>query len=113
MKAEDIYSKALTEYPIKEKLNEKAVGTYDANYPRRNAFVAGAEWMREEMIENPDGGALLYAVEKTAERTKKEMIEKAVKWMYNYFVIDHFSMTSAGFGVFELAFKQAMQDESK
>lgn len=51
MKAEDIYNKALTEYPIKEKLNEKAVGTYDANYPRRNAFVAGAEWMREEMIE--------------------------------------------------------------
>ena len=51
MKAEDIYNKALAEYPIKEKLNEKAVGTYDANYPRRKAFVAGAEWMQERMIE--------------------------------------------------------------
>lgn len=51
MKVEDIYSKAFTEYPIKEKLNEKAVGTYDANYPRRKAFIAGAEWMRDKMIE--------------------------------------------------------------
>ena len=51
MKVEDIYNKALTEYPIKEKLNEKAVGTYDANYPRRKAFEAGAEWMQERMIE--------------------------------------------------------------
>lgn len=60
-----------------------------------------------------EGKAILYIVEKTAERTKREMIEKAVKWMYNYFVIDHYGMTSAGFGLFELAFKQAMQDESK
>lgn len=81
MKAEDIYNKALAEYPIKEKLNEKAVGTYDANYPRRKAFEAGAEWMQEQMIDNPDGGALLYAVEKTAERTKREIIKKAVEWM--------------------------------
>lgn len=84
MKAEDIYDKALAEYPIKEKLNKKAVGTYDANYPRRKAFVAGAEWMQEEMIENPDGGALLYAVVKTAERTKREMIEKAAEWFEKY-----------------------------
>jgi hypothetical protein len=60
-----------------------------------------------------DDKAMLYIVEKTAERTKREMIEKAVKWMYNYFVIDHYGMTTAGFGLFELAFKQAMQDESK
>ena len=59
-----------------------------------------------------EGKAMLYIVEKTAERTKREMIEKAVKWMYNYFVIDHYGMTSAGFGLFELAFKQAMQDET-
>ena len=89
MKVEDVYNKALTEYPIKEKLNKKAVGTYDANYPRRKAFIAGAEWMQEKMI------------------------DKAVEWMYNYFVIDHYGMTSAGFGLFELAFKQAMQDESR
>ena len=55
MKVEDVYNKALTEYPIKEKLNKKAVGTYDANYPRRKAFIAGAEWMQEKMIEKAVG----------------------------------------------------------
>ena len=67
----------------------------------------------KELKENNEGKALLYAVEKTAERTKREIIDKAVKWMYNYFVIDHYGMTSAGFGLFELAFKKAMQDESR
>lgn len=28
-----------------------------------------------------DGKAMLYIVEKTAERTKREMIKKAVEWM--------------------------------
>jgi hypothetical protein len=71
-------------------------------------------WLKKyEEKETNEGQALLYAVEKTAERTKREMIEKAVKWMYNYFVIDHYGMTNAGFGLFELAFKQAMQDESR
>lgn len=109
MKAEDIYNKALTEYPIKEKLNEKAVGTYDANFPRRKAFVAGAEWMQEKMIENPDGGALLYAVVKTAERTKREMIEKAAEWMRN------FKDGQGNFPLYDYVgnFKKAMQDESK
>ena len=88
MKVEDIYSKAFTEYPIKEKLNEKAVGTYDANYPRRKAFIAGAEWMYEEMIENPDGGALLYAVVKTAERTKKETLLEVLNWIEGMYDTD-------------------------
>lgn len=71
-------------------------------------------WLKKyEEEESNEGKALLYAVEKTTERTKREMIEKAAKWLYNYFVIDHYGMTSARFGLFELAFKQAMQDESK
>lgn len=40
-------------------------------------FEDGAEWM----LDNPTGGALLYAVEKTVERTKREVIEKAVEWI--------------------------------
>ena len=35
--------------------------------------------------ESNEGKALLYAVEKTAERTKKEMIEKAAEWLYVYY----------------------------
>lgn len=124
---EDIYIKALSEYPIKEKLNKKAVGTYDANYPRRKAFVAGAEWMQYEMIENPDGGALLYAVVKTTARTKKEMIKKAVEWIKSQIYIENifeydndeqpikYICASCCDSVDEFIekFKQAMQDESK
>lgn len=117
MKAEDIYDKALAEYPIKEKLNEKAVGTYDANHQKRKAFIAGAEWMQEEMIENPDGGALLYAVVKTAERTKREMIKKAVEWFEKYlFDIgypDDWLRDSRVLVSGRDRFIKAMQDESK
>ena len=125
MKAEDIYNKALAEYPIKEKLNEKAVGTYDANHPRRKAFIAGAEWMQERMVENPDGGALLYAVEKTAERTKREVIEKAVEWLKGEMCYRDQSSGRGSYGEVKTLggydsleefideFKKAMQDERK
>ena len=43
-------------------------------------FEDGAEWM----LDNPTGGALLYAVGKTAERTKREMIKKAADWFQDY-----------------------------
>lgn len=59
-------------------------GSGVATQAEEGAFIKGAEWMQERMIENPDGGALLYAVVKTAERTKKEMIEKAADWFQNY-----------------------------
>lgn len=36
-----------------------------------------------KITEYNEGEALLYAVEKTAERTKREMIEKAVEWLDN------------------------------
>lgn len=117
MKTEDIYDKALTEYPIKEKLNDKAVGTYDANHPRRKAFIAGAEWMQERMVENPDGGALLYAVVKTAERTKREMIEKAADWFQDYLFDvgypDDWLRDSRVLVSGRDRFIKAMQDESK
>lgn len=103
-KTSDEIQKASEEYIFKTHIN-------DANV--QDHFIAGAKWMQEKMQESNEGQALLYAVEKTAERTKREMIEKAVKWMYNYFVIDHYGMSNAGFGLFELVFRQAMQDESK
>lgn len=104
----DLYNK----YGIDSKLNMRDFLLAEMSY---NFLAVMHNTMRKEseMQESNEGQALLYAVEKTAERTKREMIEKAAKWMYNYFVIDHYGMTSAGFGLFELAFKQAMQDESK
>ena len=39
-------------------------------------------WLKKyEEKDTNEGQALLYAVEKTAERTKREMIEKAVEWL--------------------------------
>lgn len=103
-KTSDEIQKASEEYIFKTHIDNSNV---------QDHFIAGAEWMQKKMQESNEGQALLYAVEKTAERTKREMIEKAAKWLYNYFVIDHYGMTNAGFGLFELAFKKAMQDESK
>lgn len=91
----------------------EACKKHDSSAYYRYGYYDGAKWMCEKMQDTNEGQALLYAVEKTAERTKKEVIDKAVKWMYNYFVIDHYGMSDAGFGVFELVFRQAMQDESK
>ena len=53
-----------------------------------------------------DGQALFYAVEKTAERTKKEVIEKAVEWMRNN--LQEFSANVSYKNLFT-EFKQAME----
>lgn len=58
-------------------------------------------WLKKYEQTN-EGQALLYAVEKTAEITKREMIEKATEWLkekYCSFWIEDF--------------KQAMKNESK
>ncbi len=56
-----------------------------------------------------DGKAMLYIVEKTAERTKREMIEKAAEWMRN------FKDGQGNFPLYDYVgnFKQAMRDESR
>lgn len=40
-------------------------------------------WLKKYENDN-EGQALLYAVEKTAERTKREVIEKAVSWIKHH-----------------------------
>lgn len=76
-------------------------------------FEDGAEWM----LDNPTGGALLYAVEKTAERTKREVIGRAVR-----FIHDTIYNWSGGYDgktweqkrkEYIEKFKQAMQDENR
>ena len=44
-------------------------------------------WLKKYEQDN-EGKALLYAVEKTAERTKKEVIEKAVEWLANKLYVE-------------------------
>lgn len=67
-------------------------------------------WLKKyEEKETNEGQALLYAVEKTAERTKREVIEKAAEWMRN------FKDGQGNFPLYDYVgnFKYAMQDESK
>lgn len=47
--------------------------------PMRVGFIEGAKWADK----NPDsnGKELLYVAQKTAERTKKEIISKACEWL--------------------------------
>lgn len=80
------------------------------------AFLDGINWMEERMQETNEGQALLYTVEKTAERTKREMIEKAEKWLSNnMFNSINNGVIINGYCVSDFVgrFKYAMQDESK
>lgn len=72
-------------------------------------FEDGAEWM----LYSPTGGALLYTVEKTAERAKRETLIKVERFLIEYFCNSHYAMPSIEFGIFMKDFKQAMQDEGK
>ena len=72
-----------------------------------------------------DGKALLYAVNKTAERTKREVIEKAVKWLDEELMYRDRSSGRGQWGEVQAMgsydsleefindFKQAMKDESR
>lgn len=73
----DLYNK----YGIDSKLNMRDFLLAEMSY---NFLAVMHNTMRKEneMRDNTnEGQALLYAVEKTAERTKRAMIEKAVKWL--------------------------------
>lgn len=111
MTKEELHIKAIDNANIRIKTVDRrclaAIADYDLG------LIQGSEDGAEWMLDNPTGGALLYTVEKTAERTKREMIEKTERWLYKYFVEDHYGMSPAGFGLFFQMFKKAMQDESK
>ena len=52
-------------------------------------------WLKKyEEKESNEGQALLYAVEKTAERTKREVVQKAVEWLDNN--VDKYCFNSGG-----------------
>ena len=68
----------------KEEIQQAAIENNRRFAERRIGFIQGAEWSDEHPV-NYDGEALLYAVNKTAERTKKEVIDKVCEWVkHNY-----------------------------
>lgn len=52
---EEIKQKSLDAFPIKERYNKKATGSYDANFQKRKSFEEGAKWadktMRERVLD--------------------------------------------------------------
>lgn len=73
-------------------------------------------WLKKYEEESNEGQALLYAVEKTAERTKREMIKKAVEWLSNnmfHSINNGVQINGICVSDFIERFKQAIQDESR
>ena len=72
------------------------------------AFVRGAKWADENPYSN--GKELLYVAQKTAERTKKEVIINACDWLGNINTDKYMDS-----GIFQMSdlisdFKKAMED---
>lgn len=80
----------------------------------RVAYIQGAT--EQKAIDNEEQGkALLYAVHKTAERTKKEVIDKACEWIINTYLGDYVTDEYGNGGIgdnVKLAedFRKAMED---
>ena len=101
----DLYNK----YGIDSKLNMRdfLLAEMSCNFL---AVMYNTMRMENKMRDDTnEGQALLYAVEKTAERTKKEIIKKAVEWMRNN--LHEFSANVSYQNLFD-EFKKAMQDET-
>lgn len=86
----DLYNK----YGIDSKLNMRDFLLAEMSY---NFLAVMHNTMRKENEMRDDtneGQALLYAVEKTAERTKREVVQKAVEWLDNN--VDKYCFNSGG-----------------
>ena len=109
----DLYNK----YGIDSKLNMRDFLLAEMSY---NFLAVMHNTMRIESEMRDDtneGQALLYAVEKTAERTKREIIEKAADWFQDYLFDvgypDDWCRDSRVLVSGRDRFIKAMQDESK
>ena len=92
------------EFAKKCKENETAINR------RINNAISLLNSVKEESNE---GQALLYAVEKTAERTKREIIEKAVKWLGDnmfYSINNGIQIDAVCISHFIGRFRQAMEE---
>ena len=47
---EQIEARALELFPVREKENKKATGTYDSNFPRRKAYIQGCKDFRDQLL---------------------------------------------------------------
>lgn len=105
----DLYNK----YSIDSKLNMRDFLLAEMSY---NFLAVMYNTMRKENEMRDDtneGQALLYAVEKTAERTKREIIDKAVKWLGDnmfYSINNGIQIDAVCISHFIGRFRQAMEE---
>ena len=93
------------EFARKSKENESATTR------RINNAILLLNSVKEE--ESNEGQALLYAVERTAERTKKEVVQKAVEWLGDnmfYSINNGIQIDAVCISHFIGRFRQAMEE---
>lgn len=82
---------------------------------KRQAFIDGAMEQRKIDEESYEGKALLYAVNKTAYRAKKELIDKACEYIKanvnSYIALVGPELNAIVSGAFVEAFRYAMEEE--
>lgn len=81
MTREEQIRQASIEYTIKNRPMCIGGGAFSKEIDEMNrnyAFEEGAKWSDKE-----HGKELLYAIQKTGERTKREIINKACEWLEN------------------------------
>lgn len=97
----------------KEEINASDYIINAVNLEDARCKEALIEWENEQRQENNEGKALLYAVEKTAERTKREMIKKAAEWLSNnmfHSINNGVQINGTCVSDFVEKFKQAMEE---
>lgn len=97
----------------KEEINASDYIINAVNLEDARCKAALIEWENEQRQKNNEGKALLYAVEKTAERTKREIIEKAVKWLGDnmfYSINNGIQIDAVCISHFIRRFRQAMEE---
>lgn len=67
----------------------EACKKHDSSAYYRYGYQDGAKWMYEKMQESNEGQALLYAVEKTVERTRKETLLEVLNWIEGMYDTDY------------------------
>ena len=100
---------------IRARLNRDAEGEGKALFKMEGLMVATEQELTciDDLLGEADGKALLYAINKTEERTRKEVINKACEWLMNYFVFDNTLMSASGCDLFLRKFREAMGQNSK
>ena len=105
---------------IRARLNKDAEGEGKALFKMEGLMVATEQELTciGDFLGDTDGKALLYAINKTEERTRRDVINKACEWLLKnlfspVYVTDGDKEGTIGRHLFISLFRKAMGDNSK